>query len=708
MAYIERVIPEEVGLEVDEQLLSIHAMNPFITHLSSPRSIMFSSHLSQALTLTNGEEKIVQTGLEKQFGANTFSKKIENDARIISIIKRYDGIDRSSVTATTELVVIYEDLVTGEIDYVDMPNYFSLHQYFGFKYKWNEDMLSSLSQNTIVPGGTIFADSPSVASNSGYKWGINANVALLTIPEVAEDGMVISESLAKKLSYKVFERRVVEFGSESFPLNIYGDENDYKPFPEIGERIADHSVLMALRKYDSELSPALTSTKDVMEFNPMFDEAVYVKGGGGLVVDIKAYYNPRFKKAVYNGASDKVDKYVNGLKKFNKDLMNVYDKLVKDHYSRYHNNNLSMSEKLNKLLLDAYVSENSEDNKVRFTYKNEEMDIYRMEFVIENEISSINIGSKLTDLTGAKGVVVEIRPDHLMPVDAAGNIADLITDPTSISSRMNIGRLYEQYFNASSRHTKKLVIDFIQSLDTVMDPLELLEIMTPKETIAAFDIVLGLLKIIDTEQYVGYANLVKTNNIYSIKEILHEIVTKELFIYYKVSSKKKAYQIVTELRDTIYAAPISKSFFNKNGTIVAGKSDMFIAPMYIMLLFKTGDEYLSVASAKTNHYNFPIGVSKNAKNRLPWRSSPTKILSETESRLVASYTSRLALAELKDRANSIDTHRIIYSNILNADKPTNIDVIVDRDKHPYGTDAGIQLIDNIFNCAGIELAYTPE
>jgi len=295
-----------------------------------------------------------------------------------------------------------------------------------------------------------------------------------------------------------------------------------------------------------------------------------------------------------------------------------------------------------------------------------------------------------------------------MPVDSAGNVADLITDPNSIASRMNIGRLYEQYFNAASRHTKKLVINAIQSLDTSMDPLELLEIMSPKETIVVFDIALGLLKIIDTEQYVGYANLVKTNNIYSIKEILHEIMTKELFIYYKVSSKKKPYQIVTELRDTIYAPPIGKSYFNKEGNIVAGKSEMFIAPMYIMLLFKTGDEYLSVASAKTNHYNFPIGVSKTAKNRLPWRSSPTKILSETESRLVASYTSRLALAELKDRANSIDTHRIIYNNILNADKPTNIDVIVDRNKHPYGTDAGIQLIDNIFNCAGIELEYTSE
>jgi len=315
---------------------------------------------------------------------------------------------------------------------------------------------------------------------------------------------------------------------------------------------------------------------------------------------------------------------------------------------------------------------------------------------------------KITNLCGGKGVVVSILPNNELPMDKYGNRADVIADPTSISSRMNISVLYEQYFNAASRKTKHMVTEKIFSYDNSMDAAAIIEILTPEETIETFNIVLGLLKIIGTEQYDAYLELVHTNNIYSIKEILVEIVTKEMFIYYTVKSKKKAYQVVGDLKNSAYAADIDHVTFIKDGKEVLSNDKMIIAPLYMILLFKTGDEYLSVASAKTNHYNFPIGVSKVNKNRIPWRASPVKVLSETESRLFTAYGSRLGIAELKDRANSITTHKMVYKSILEADKPTVISRAVDRTKQPYGTDASLQLVNNIFNCAGIELEYKPD
>jgi hypothetical protein len=132
---------------------------------------------------------------------------------------------------------------------------------------------------------------------------------------------------------------------------------------------------------------------------------------------------------------------------------------------------------------------------------------------------------------------------------------------------------------------------------------------------------------------------------------------------------------------------------------------MFIAPMYFILLAKTADNYLSTSSAKTNHYGLPIGVSNKARNLMPFRNNPVKILSETETRLYVSYASRLALIELKDRGNSIKTHRHIYHNVLTAAHPTNIERVVDRSVCPYGNDSSLEIVDNIFKASGIQIDY---
>jgi hypothetical protein len=282
------------------------------------------------------------------------------------------------------------------------------------------------------------------------------------------------------------------------------------------------------------------------------------------------------------------------------------------------------------------------------------------------------------------------------------NKADIIMDPSSIPSRMNVARLYEQYFNAMSRHTKNLVIKHLNSKsDGIAQPLKN---YTDEIVFEAFDIVVGLLKILGTEQYDTYSSF-QWKDIDSVRYLLQEIVDKELFIYYKISSPKKPYQVVLEAMDTMYHPEMGSVLYMDNGAIKVTKDAMFIAPMYFILLAKTADNFLSTASAKTNHYALPIGVGNKARNNLPWRNSPVKILSETESRLYVSYVSRLALGELKDRGNSIPTHVHIYNKILTAPNPTNIDRLVDRNVCPYGNDSALEIVNNIFNAAGIDITY---
>jgi hypothetical protein len=302
--------------------------------------------------------------------------------------------------------------------------------------------------------------------------------------------------------------------------------------------------------------------------------------------------------------------------------------------------------------------------------------------------------------------VINVLPDEKMPLSADGlTRADIIMDPTSTPSRMNVGRLYEQYFNGMSRHTKQLMINNLTkevSNHTQYDSYTLVNSVDESTLRSTYDIMLGLLKIIGTEQYEAYAMI---TDIDTIRMLIQEVVDKELYILYRVSSTKKPYIIIDEVANTMYAPKIDRITFFHTGEITVSDGPIMIAPMYMILLAKTADNFLAVSSAKTNHYSLPIGVGNASRYNLPYRNSPTKILSETETRLYTAHVSQLAIAELKDRANSPVTHEHLYRNILDAHTPGHIKRLVDRSVVPYGTDASLELVNDIFNAGGIGIQY---
>ena len=114
-------------LKVKEELVGIHSTGPFTPQDSSARSYMASSHISQSLTLNHGEDKIIQTGLEKQLGENTFSIKFPEDSRIVKVIPRYRGLSSNSINKVVEYTIILEDLEHNRLDILNVPFFHSTH-----------------------------------------------------------------------------------------------------------------------------------------------------------------------------------------------------------------------------------------------------------------------------------------------------------------------------------------------------------------------------------------------------------------------------------------------------------------------------------------------------------------------------------------------------------------------------------------------------
>ena len=100
--------------------------------------------------------------------------------------------------------------------------------------------MTRLTEGSKHLKGTKLFDTPAIDDYGNYCYGTETNVALMSIPATIEDGIVISESYAKKLVTHGFEKRVCSWDKRNFPLNLYGDPNDpndYKPFPDIGQKI---------------------------------------------------------------------------------------------------------------------------------------------------------------------------------------------------------------------------------------------------------------------------------------------------------------------------------------------------------------------------------------------------------------------------------------------------------------------------------------
>ena len=268
--------------------------------------------------------------------------------------------------------------------------------------------------------------------------------------------------------------------------------------------------------------------------------------------------------------------------------------------------------------------------------------------------------------------------------------SDIIMDPTSIPGRMNAGRLYESYFGTASRNAKRIVMeDLGVSLEEASD----------KDINKAFNSVLEFVSILDNEQYATYKEV---KSIEDKTLILEDIIENEFYIYYKISSKKKSHAIIKDMEQTRFKVPRERVMIDGKLT----KHGITIGTLYVMLLNKISEGYLASASASVNHFGIPVRVNTSTKTGLPFTNNPTKIISETESRLYRSYAkSPVLAAELKDRASSISSHSTVYGNILRAKTPTNMDTAIDRTIHPYGTDNSLNLLKDIFNSTGINFKY---
>jgi hypothetical protein len=671
--------------ELRPEVLSTAGMNPWPGHDSSSRVQMFaSSHLSQALVIEGATPRRTLTGVEREFGKATFKIRMPCNATVIKVIEKYPKTHGAgSIKSNPLTIVIYEDNDTRELGILRLPRYSSHHQHFGFKYKYLDAAKSKLYPGGHVARNTVIADSPAITDDGDYCYGVDTQVAFMSLPGVIEDAVIASRSYLKKLQSRGIESRTASWGKQWYPLNLYGNEEEYKPFPDIGDKIRDDGLLFALRRYDDMLSPVEMTPKALREPDYTFDQKVYAVPGA-TVCDIVVRHDGRLNPPpTPSGMEHQTERYYNAASHFYDELLKVYNE-----QKRLRKDTLRISPDFQQLLGEALMDKpDPARDKSTHMYQRVPLDDWRVEVHFEYNVLP-DVGFKLTDCHGGKGIICSVWDDEDMPVDQWGNRAELIMDGVSTVKRMNLGRMYEHYLNAASAQISN----------------EVRRLYAKSEIKYAWDYVLRYYQICSPMMYEDI-----TSSAYrgSPEYHIQDIVKNGIYLYLPTNNPAVAPDIIRTLRREypVNLGPVT--YRGRSGQMRTTKEPVMIASLYVMLLEKTGVDWSGVASAKLSHHGIPARMTNRDKYSAPGRNQPVRLMGEDEGRLFSATIGPDATAEIMEQSNNPLTHKHIVSNLLHSKTPTNIDVIVDRSVVPRGQSRPIVLVNHMLKSGGFEFVYYP-
>ena len=429
--------------------------------MSGNRQNMFTSHLEQYLNLINPDSPKLSTSFEKPYGKYTDSYSVaQADFRVIDVIPKYVGFKRFNY------VYILQNLVTKVYDVVEVKHYETLSEDNGYLRPYTEG--DTYNTGDIIRKGATFYKATSHDEFGNYRYGKNAKVAYISLPENEEDGIVIRKGFCEAFSFYEIKQIPCSLNKNQVLLNYYGDDKTgYKCFPDIGEEVKDNIIYV--KRSVNYQNAAAELTNNALKHPVTNDE---VCKGEGVVGDIDIWVNDREefidsenKRQIYN--------YYQQLLQYYTRIFNRLDSVV----NAKQNSGVQYTYRLRWLYeharnyLDQNVQWQNNNNSFEFAYI----------VITTYERKVVTDGYKLTNRYGGKGVIAHVWPDEYMPVDEYGNRADLIISPPGVIARANPGQNYEQEYNFIGEEVRKR----IQKLPTMEQQINLLvEFVTdvnPKE-----------------------------------------------------------------------------------------------------------------------------------------------------------------------------------------------------------------------------------
>ncbi|MFA7157605.1 MAG: hypothetical protein WC123_07985, partial [Bacilli bacterium] len=281
---------------------------------------MFCSHINQAVVLKHGEIPHVFTNFENQVGKYSSAYKVSDRNWII--------IAKIVKNPLNSLYIVKDE--EGYVDVIQRQEAERITEHYG--YTFINENLDSKTKNDTIEKDEILYHSTSYDKDLNFTYGVNLKSIYLTYKNLTfEDAVVISESAAEKLKYYQVQEYTININNNDLLTNLYGNENFYKAFPDIGE-FTNNRILLARRRinYDSILFDL--STKNLMNVNWNSDGIFY---GEGKVIDVNVYSNADLEKLEKYPYNDQIVKYLKENIRYYEKIVEVLEPIIKRKKKNY-------------------------------------------------------------------------------------------------------------------------------------------------------------------------------------------------------------------------------------------------------------------------------------------------------------------------------------------------------------------------------------
>ena len=246
------------------------------------RGTMFTAHLKQFLNLKYPEFPHLFTSNENMVGRYSDGyKEAKGSLKIIKKIVKYEDIlDEPQIY---KLFVFNKE--TNRYEVIERRPCESLTENFGYEYI--NDAIDSYNEGDTITKDSILYKSTSYDEDMNYGYGINALVAYTFDPFTSEDAAIASESFCEDMTSIETDEIEILLNSNDYFVNMYGDNKQYKPIPDIGEIVSDR--ICAVRRLFNNQVLYDFKESSLMEIHE--GDLIFFVDKNVKVIDIDIYNN---------------------------------------------------------------------------------------------------------------------------------------------------------------------------------------------------------------------------------------------------------------------------------------------------------------------------------------------------------------------------------------------------------------------------------
>ena len=634
-------------------------------YISGSRSIMFTNHLKQFLNLLNPDYPLVNTNYENLVGENNTTIKKATRNWVVD-----DKIEKFSDGEFTNYMLILYDPDKDYYHVVQKKHVENLTEKFGFKY--NNEALDKLEVGDEVNKGDVLIKSSAYDEDNNYCYGKNVTFMYLIDSDTIEDAIKVSESVANELLSTEVETVTVSLNDNDILCNIYGDDDEYKAFPDIGEHVKDKIVCCKRRINNYQILYDFKKS-NLKKINYSNDVLAICDG---VVSDINIYCN--------------------------KNLDEIPDNQMYRQILDYHKNELRYYEEIYKKCGDIIESGSKYSRDLDYAYKRAKQildehykwgrgtdDSVFNNIVIQFEIIrsvKLEVGGKITGRYGNKGVVSVITPDEDMPFLENGKRVDVVFNVLGVPNRLNTFQLIEQSINFVTDH----VVAKIKTMDDIKEKEKLV-----------FDIV----ERFNAKQAKAMKKFYK-----KLKPSKRELFFKQIIdygIYIHIPPLWEDTPIFDVLGKIYKDYPwIQKYrvFIKKFGRIVPMMNKMVVSEMYVMKLKQTAHKNFSVrGTGSLNKKGLPEKTDNAKENKTPFKDTPVKLgIDEDLNLMICTPAEEIVKLHMIYR-NSVNGRRKLGHLLM-----TQMDVIDDIELDDTIENRNVEILQAYFKVMGLKLVHGVE